>query len=223
MKLRVFNMMARMLLLTFCMTAFTAQSSDAVEQSNDSSILSSSDLLDETGSLVSSQTFKMTAKKSHQLIGEQQPFLLGDGTQLVSLYYFGQNDATSVVGLERVGDDYLPIRWLLVFEGQTLLGWYYPIGEFPVRFKDGHLAFPRGASSEDIFLFPHPPSLIEIEGIEIPFVTPGSTLFLKDDSSHTSDAAEELEQSSSPMDPITESLALQPVDTSIASNHASAH
>lgn len=116
--------------------------------------------------------FKMTAQKAHQLITEQQANLLGDGTQLVSLYYFGQNQATSVVGLERVGDDYLPIRWLLVFENDKLAGWYYPVGEFPARFKNGHLTFPKGAADEDIYLFPHPPSTMVIEGIEIPFIPP---------------------------------------------------
>ena len=118
--------------------------------------------------------FKMTAKLAHELITQQQANLLGDGSQLVSLYYFGQNQLTSVVGLERVGDDYLPIRWLLVFESSTLVGWYYPVGEFPAKFNNGHLAFPRGASAEDIYLFPHPPSVMTIEGVEIPFVTPQS-------------------------------------------------
>jgi len=72
----------------------------------------------------------MNAKQAHQLIREQKPELLGDGSQLVSLYYFGQNQDTSVVGLERVGEDYLPIRWLLVFSGDALLGWYFPVMSF---------------------------------------------------------------------------------------------
>jgi hypothetical protein len=116
--------------------------------------------------------FSMTAKLAHQLITDQQPSLLGDGSQLVSLYFFGQNDATSVVGLERVGDDYLPIRWLLVFKDSQLLGWYYPLSEFPARFKRGHLIFPVGSQAEDVYLFPAPPALITIENINIPFITP---------------------------------------------------
>jgi hypothetical protein len=116
--------------------------------------------------------FSMTAKLAHQLISDQQLSLLGDGSQLVSLYYFGQNKATSVVGLERVGDDYLPIRWLLIFNEKQLLGWYYPIGEFPARFDNGHLIFPRGALAEDVNLFPLPPAVIIIEDIQIPFITP---------------------------------------------------
>jgi len=112
----------------------------------------------------------MTAEKAHQLIRQQQPQLLGDGTQLVSLYYFGQNDDTAVVGLERVGDDYLPIRWLLVFKQESLLGWYYPSLEFPAKFADGHLTFPQGTKSEDIYLFPFPPSSMTIEDQVIPFI-----------------------------------------------------
>ena len=117
----------------------------------------------------------MTAKKAHELIKEQQPELLGDGTQLVSLYYFGQNDDTAVVGLERVGDDYLPIRWLLVFKQEQLLGWYFPSLEFPAKFENGHLTFPRGSVKEDINLFPLPPKQIVIEDQPVPFITPSDT------------------------------------------------
>lgn len=118
----------------------------------------------------------MTAQKAHELIRQQQPQLLGDGTQLVSLYYFGQNGDTSVVGLERVGDDYLPIRWLLVFKHESLLGWYYPSVEFPAKFSEGHLTFPRGSAEEDINLFPMPPVTIVLEGKEIPFISAGAAL-----------------------------------------------
>jgi hypothetical protein len=111
----------------------------------------------------------MNAKQAHQLIREQKPELLGDGSQLVSLYYFGQNQDTSVVGLERVGEDYLPIRWLLVFSGDALLGWYYPSDEFPASFKDGHLTFPQGTQIEDVYLWPSPPVKITVENADIPF------------------------------------------------------
>lgn len=112
----------------------------------------------------------MTAKKAHELIRLQQPQLLGDGTQLVSLYYFGQNDDTAVVGLERVGDDYLPIRWLLIFKQEALLGWYHPSLEFPAKFENGHLTFPKGSAKEDVNLFPMPPAEIILEETSIPFV-----------------------------------------------------
>ena len=118
--------------------------------------------------------YAMNAKQAHQLIREQKPELLGDGSQLVSLYYFGQNQETSVVGLERVGEDYLPIRWLLVFNKDTLLGWYYPSDEFPASFQDGHLKFPQGTQIEDVYLWPLPPSKITVENADIPFYKPTS-------------------------------------------------
>ena len=166
-----FYIMARMLLITLCMTGMVAQASTLDREGEMQPLLNT----------ISPQEFEMTAQLAHQLIGEQQADLLGDGTQLVSLYYFGQNNNTSVVGLERVGDDYLPIRWLLVFEEERLLGWYYPVGEFPARFNEGHLTFPKGTSDEDIFLFPAPPKVMKIEGTDIPFITP-STGMTSDDS-----------------------------------------
>jgi hypothetical protein len=116
----------------------------------------------------------LNAQKAHVLIKQQAPELLGDGSQLVSVYYFGHSDDLSVVGLERVGDDYLPIRWLVVFNKETMLGWSYPILEFPVRFENGHLIFPKGASVEDISLLPAPPKTMIIESQSIPFYTPKS-------------------------------------------------
>ena len=116
----------------------------------------------------------LDAEQAHILIRLQAPELLGDGSQLVSVYYFGESHDLSVVGLERVGDEYLPIRWLVVFEHETLLGWYYPSSEFPARFEDGHLIFPKGASVEDINLLPAPPVSMIIENASIPFYTPKS-------------------------------------------------
>ncbi len=171
MKFRADDVMARTLLLILCLTVLVAQANSKPDYSDESKRDASGVSATQIESSLISARFKMTAQRAHQLISEQQADLLGDGSQLVSLYYFGQNNATSVVGLERVGDDYLPIRWLLVFKGQDLLGWYYPVGEFPSRFKSGHLSFPRGASEEDIFLFPYPPSLMLVEGIEIPFIS----------------------------------------------------
>lgn len=142
-------------MLILCMTAFVHVNANEAH-------------IPEAGEI---EVVEMTAKKAHNLIRQQQPQLLGDGTQLVSLYYFGQNDDTSVVGLERVGDDYLPIRWLLVFKQERLLGWYYPSLEFPAKFSDGHLTFPRGSAEEDVNLFPIPPSMIVLEGKDVPFIS----------------------------------------------------
>ena len=118
--------------------------------------------------------FALNAEQAHMLIRQQAPELLGDGSQLVSVYYFGESHDLSVVGLERVGDEYLPIRWLVVFEKETVLGWYYPSIEFPVRFDDGHLIFPKGSRVEDINLLPAPPKTMTIENQSILFFTPKS-------------------------------------------------
>ena len=93
--------------------------------------------------LVSQTSWSMVnTQQAHQIIKQQYHDLLGDGRDLVSLYFFGSDLGTSVIGLERVGDDFLPVRWILIFRGELLLGWYHPVNEFPkglqgntVRFK----------------------------------------------------------------------------------------
>lgn len=111
----------------------------------------------------------MNAKFAHELIEQQAPQLLGDGTQLVSVYYFGQSKNTTVVGLERVGDDYLPVRWLVILNFEQVLGWYYPSDEFPVRFESGLLSFPKSSGIADVMLIPHPPEFIQHGSRRIPF------------------------------------------------------
>lgn len=91
----------------------------------------------------------MSAQKAHELIEQQRPELL-ETDELVSLYYFGREESVSVVGLERVGQDYLPVRWLLLFENEQLLGWYHPLPDFPARLEDGQLHFPKGSSIESL-------------------------------------------------------------------------
>jgi len=113
--------------------------------------------------------YGLDAQQAHVLIKQQKPELLGDGTQLVSLYYFGHSAVTSIVGLERVGEDYLPIRWLLIFSGEKLLGWYYPAYEFPSKFDAGYLTFPQGAKVKDVYLWPAPPPSITIGNTVVPF------------------------------------------------------
>jgi hypothetical protein len=114
----------------------------------------------------------LSAEQAHILIRQQTPELLGDGSQLVSVYYFGESNDLSVVGLERVGNDYLPIRWLVVFNKETVLGWYYPSIEFPLRFEDGYLIFPKGSRVAKINLLPAPPDAITIKNQSIEFYTP---------------------------------------------------
>ncbi len=120
---------------------------------------------------VTQHSFGINAQTAHELIKQQQPELLGDGSQLVSLYYFGQHEESAIVGLERVGEDYLPIRWLLIFKGERLLGWYYPCDEFPAKFDKGHLIFPKGSGVESIYIYPEPPAYIQIKDRRIPFNT----------------------------------------------------
>ena len=123
------------------------------------------------------------AEKAHSLIREQKPELLGNGKELVSLYYFGQSQVAgsgieqSVVGLERIGDDYLPIRWLLVFENETLLGWYYPSDVFPKQIAAGKLIFPKGTGISNVNLLPKPPMVMNIKEKQIPFNLPDSPVF----------------------------------------------
>lgn len=118
---------------------------------------------------VSHLSYSLNAEQANRQIQIQQPQLLGDGSQLVSLYYFGESENVSVVGLERIGDDYLPIRWLLVFEGEVLLGWYYPCDEFPQRFINGQLIFPKASGIANMQMVPKPAEVIMINQHEIPF------------------------------------------------------
>jgi len=118
---------------------------------------------------LSHAVFSMNAEFAHQLIIEQSPELLGEGDQLVSVYYFGQSESMTVVGLERVSDDFLPIRWLVIIKNKSVLGWYYPSDEFPVRFDNGRLSFPKGSGISDVNLLPLPPMVIDHTDHQIPF------------------------------------------------------
>lgn len=132
--------------------------------------------------LVAQTSFAIGAKQAHELIKQQKPELLGSGEELVSLYYFGQSFVDgveqSVVGLERIGDDYLPIRWLLVFENTQLLGWFFPSNVFPAKLKEGFLIFPKGTSDGPIDLMPKPPEQLELKGKRVPFYNLDSPVIL---------------------------------------------
>ena len=122
---------------------------------------------------ISFKCLAIGAPQAHDLIEAQKPELLGDKSELVSLYYFGQAQKNgmeqSVVGLERIGKDYLPIRWLLVFEGKKLLGWYYPSDVFPARYEAGELVFPKGTGLSSVQLMPTVPSALTLKDKQIPF------------------------------------------------------
>ncbi len=119
--------------------------------------------------IFSNWSFAMNAQDAHEIIKLKKPELLGDGDQVVSFYYFGHSEQTTVVGLEQIGSDYLPIRWLLVFQNEELLGWYYPSEKFPLRFAQGELKFPKGTKVEDANLMPVPAKSIVIDDVVIPF------------------------------------------------------
>ena len=124
-------------------------------------------------SICSFNGWAIGAPQAHDLIEAQKPELLGDKSELVSLYYFGQSQMAdmeqSVVGLERIGKDYLPIRWLLVFEGKKLLGWYYPSDVFPARYESGKLVFPKGTGLTSVQLMPNVPAALILKDKQIPF------------------------------------------------------
>lgn len=111
----------------------------------------------------------INTQQAHQIIKEQYHDLLGDGRDLVSLYFFGSERNTTVIGLERVGDNFLPVRWLLIFEGETLLGWYHPVVEFPKKFFDGILQFPKGLNADKVMLKPNPQSEFKLQDKTVQF------------------------------------------------------
>ncbi len=137
---------------------------------------------------VSSSVSAMTTEQAHEVLRQHYPQLLGHGAELVSLYYFGSHSHSpepdpkdqalyqtleqtlTVIGLERVGDDYLPVRWLLVFKNDELLGWYHPVSEFPMAFKAGELVFPVGVNAPQVPLVPQPPLQLTMGDEVIPFV-----------------------------------------------------
>ena len=127
-------------------------------------------------SVNSSANVGINTQQAHEVIRSQHHHLLGDGKDLVSLYYFGaqqiEDSATTVIGLERVGDDYLPVRWLLIFENDDLLGWYHPVAEFPMSFKNGTIKFPKGLTDGPVSLTPAPPASLSLQGIDVQFHKP---------------------------------------------------
>lgn len=64
---------------------------------------------------------------------------------VVSLYFFGEHNDRTLIGLERVkGDDYQQFFSLLVFNKKTLLGYYPEVASFPSGVDDqGWVIFPE--------------------------------------------------------------------------------
>lgn len=122
---------------------------------------------------------RFSAKAAHEILARSHPELLAGPDELISLYYFGSSSlkgkrlvpadkngltvarvtpleqsyrVLSAVGVERVGEDYLPDRGLLFFENDQLVGYYYPVNEFPSSFRHGLLTFPVGSGIKDVEL-----------------------------------------------------------------------
>lgn len=138
--------------------------------------------------LLFSNANAINTQQAHEIIRTQYHHLLGGGHDLVSLYFFGSQSISgaekvvaentvaentvaeiTVIGLERVGDDYLPVRWLLIFRNQQLLGWYHPVAEFPKKLDDGKIHFPQGLEADVVSLFPQPQSEFTLQGVRVNF------------------------------------------------------
>lgn len=76
----------------------------------------------------------------------RSPLMKGSHTDhVVSLYFFGDYQDRTLIGLERVkGDDYLQHFSLLLFEKKTLIGYYPEVVSFPKGVdKQGLVQFPE--------------------------------------------------------------------------------
>jgi hypothetical protein len=76
----------------------------------------------------------------------RSPLMKGSHTDhVVSLYFFGEYQDRTLVGLERVkGDDYQQYFSLLLFEKQKLVGYYQNVASFPSGVDDkGVVIFPE--------------------------------------------------------------------------------
>lgn len=73
--------------------------------------------------------------------------------KVMSFYFFGRHGERTLIGLERVrGEDYHQYFTLLVFDNQTLLGFYRHIHSFPTKIlSSGEVRFPRGYNTKLIF------------------------------------------------------------------------
>lgn len=77
-----------------------------------------------------------------------------DGDHVNSYYYFGTHGQRTLIGLERVkGSNFQQYFSLLVFDHQTLLGYYQYIPNLPFFVTEtGRLSFPRGYELEEVIL-----------------------------------------------------------------------
>ncbi len=73
--------------------------------------------------------------------------------KVMSFYFFGRHGERTLIGLERVrGEAYHQYLTLLVFENQTLLGFYRHIHSFPTEIMpSGDVRFPRDYNTKPVF------------------------------------------------------------------------
>lgn len=85
---------------------------------------------------------------AEQYLRQHHPHLLQDSEQdhVLSLYYFGRYGTLNLLGMERVkGEHYEQFFTLLLFSGQTLLGYYPDVLSFPSAVTEqGEVRFPVG-------------------------------------------------------------------------------
>lgn len=90
----------------------------------------------------------LSAVWAEQYLKEHDSHLLDDSEHdhVMSLYYFGHHQQRRLMGLERVrGEDYAQYYTLLLFEEETLVGYYQNVLSFPSSIQDnGDVLFPLG-------------------------------------------------------------------------------
>lgn len=90
----------------------------------------------------------LTADWAEHYIKQQHPSLLhgSESDHVISVYYFGQFNNRSLMGLERVrGEQYEQFFTILVFENDYLLGFYKNALSFPSSINaQGEVGFPYG-------------------------------------------------------------------------------
>ncbi len=98
----------------------------------------------------------VTPQWTESYLEDTDSALLGgaENDHVNSYYYFGLHGQRTLIGLERVkGSNFQQYFSLLIFDHQTLLGYYENIPNLPFVVTDsGQLTFPRGYELDDVIL-----------------------------------------------------------------------